>query len=475
MRILYATLIGLLSLCSYGQREFKEYENGLIYSPIAVSKLAEIVGVENEKFRQCDLSKTYKAHSQTTGYIFKVKAGRKKQLLKSIQNSMTLEEFKAKYAVDEGKEVLLVKTEYESYEGDSMVNLDIYVGYELSMKKAEWNRRYVNNWIVEDMHEGVMAIYTPKKLWNRRIPFEYARQIQYAECLIDTNTRVHPEKAPFTGARYPERGNRDYQKQFFDYVHKNFAKEEPQFETYDNWEVYEFHRQNYQEELEQYVTKELSQTKKFQEYLRLAIDEALEQQNSTGLLEWYAENFISKKSALELKRSRIVVGMCSQDSSPRFHAMNIAQLSAESYSWDVFLRAHLDILNDNFRRSSDGSYAWAGRNTYIRELEVLQIDVPDLLMGITFRATNVSKNHYFGNIRRLGRAIAESEEVEQFVSKIETAVKDEQLDDYNRILMFYLYANVQYNLDRNEDRVFNTTIVEALREQLPSYLHELEY
>lgn len=87
--------------------------------------------------------------------------------------------------------------------------------------------------------------------------------------------------------------------------------------------------------------------------------------------EEYVSCYKSPKVALELKRSRIVVGGCSQDMSPRVHAMNIALLSAETINWEIFLRSHLDIMNDNFERMSDGSYAWAGRKTYIKELEVL--------------------------------------------------------------------------------------------------------
>ena len=80
-------------------------------------------------------------------------------------------------------------------------------------------------------------------------------------------------------------------------------------------------------------------------------------------------------------RETRVVGSCSMDSSPREHAINIAMLSAETTDWSVFLRAHLDIMNDRFDRVSDGSYAWKDRNTYIKELEQLDINVSDLIFG----------------------------------------------------------------------------------------------
>jgi len=73
------------------------------------------------------------------------------------------------------------------------------------------------------------------------------------------------------------------------------------------------------------------------------------------------------------------------DSSPRYHELSIAELAEETVNWEIFLRSHLDIMNDNFNRMSDGSYAWAGRKTYIKELEILYINVLDLVLGISIR------------------------------------------------------------------------------------------
>jgi hypothetical protein len=155
--------------------------------------------------------------------------------------------------------------------------------------------------------------------------------------------------------------------------------------------------------------------------------------------------------------------------------MNIAQLSAESFSWDVFLRAHLDIMNDRFRRVSDGSYAWGARNTYIKELEELNINTQDLILGITFRTSNPSDNHYFGSIRRLGRAIAESRDLQKFRSEILLGIRDEQLDVYNRVLLFYLFANLQYYDDQNCGVNLDTSKIAEVKTLLPDYLQTLAF
>ena len=148
-----------------------------------------------------------------------------------------------------------------------------------------------------------------------------------------------------------------------------------------------------------------------------------------------------KQALLEEMRLTKVTGFCSQDRSPRIHAMQIAVLSAESVNWETFLRAHLDIMNDRFERVTDGSYAWGERHTYIKELEALDIDVTALLLGTTLRISNAPTNHYFGSITRVGRALSESEKALEVEKLILEMIMDEELDDYNRILAFFLFSN----------------------------------
>jgi len=155
---------------------------------------------------------------------------------------------------------------------------------------------------------------------------------------------------------------------------------------------------------------------------------------------------LSKKKQeklLDKMRSTRVVGFCSQDSRPRDHAVNIAKLSAETTNWEVFLKAHLDIMNDRFERAIDGSYAWAQRNTYIKELELLDINVSDLIFGISFRIENPDENHYYGSIRRIGRALTETQNREAIEKNILSAIEDPELDDYNRTLFYFLFLAVQ--------------------------------
>lgn len=183
---------------------------------------------------------------------------------------------------------------------------------------------------------------------------------------------------------------------------------------------------------------------------------------------------LSRKKQEELLhklRSARVYGMCSMDSSPRYHAMHIALLAAETERWDVFLKAHLDIMNDNFTRMSDGSYAWAQRKTYMKELESLNINLTELLMGICLLHDNPAEHHYFANISRIGRALSEASAREELENTILVAIRDSELDLINRIRMYFVYKQFVVHLPESE-REAHYQKLEAAIEYLPHNLKE---
>jgi hypothetical protein len=176
---------------------------------------------------------------------------------------------------------------------------------------------------------------------------------------------------------------------------------------------------------------------------------------------------------LDSLRNLRVVGDCSQDEGPREHARNIALLAASTVQWEVFLRAHLDILNDRFPRMSDASNAWPGRETYLRELEELDIEVLDLMLGMSLRVENKSQNHYYGSVDRVGRALAETRQPEELEKRLFAMMADPELDDYNRVISYYLLTNYQYHLkDEKRKEALGAQIEEAVK-TLPDYLAAL--
>ncbi|MDC8002657.1 hypothetical protein POV27_01215 [Aureisphaera galaxeae] len=479
MRFLFILFFCLSFAFTHAQTEFEAHENGLIYSPEAMSKLSEIVAMENQQFRVCDLSKDFKSNLQTTGYVLKVSDKHRKDLARDVKASIPLSDFLEKYKVELGDKQLMVLSEYEGYDGEMISELNTYPAENsFYISKDEIQPGKGNPWMMRDTYGGkIRLLYMERPMTTSKVPYKYARMIQYSECLVDTTATIHPKGAKESYFNFSNKGKKLKQGQLIQEISSKFGKEEPE-PKYGNMGEYEAYQEDlkaYETEMFAFAKRELMGNADFDQLLKESYEEALELKMSSETYERYVAGLLSKKEALQLKRNRIVVGSCSQDSSPRYHAMDIAQLSAESYSWEIFLRAHLDIMNDNFRRASDGSYAWGRRHTYIKELEELDINVPDLLLGITLRTSNPSKNHYYGSIRRVGRAIAESKDLDVFKTEILNAVGNEELDDYNRLMFFYTYASLQYNLDMNQEKEFNKTKVEGVRDLLPKHLRTIEY
>jgi hypothetical protein len=188
---------------------------------------------------------------------------------------------------------------------------------------------------------------------------------------------------------------------------------------------------------------------------------------------WASLSDKKKAKLLDEMRSTKVIGGCSLDSRPREHAIHIALLSAETYNWEVFLKAHLDIMNDRFDRMSDGSYAWEQRNTYIKELEELNINVTDLILGITFRIENPASNHYFGSIGRVGRALSESNNRNEIESNMLSLVSDNELDIYNRLLFYFLFRNYNLNLKDEGIQTANNLKLAAAIKTFPNFISEI--
>jgi hypothetical protein len=208
----------------------------------------------------------------------------------------------------------------------------------------------------------------------------------------------------------------------------------------------------------------------FMTKLMEAYTESKENKSSDDQFEEYVGLYISKDAELELKRNRRVVGGCSMDDSPRIHALNIALLSAETTKWEIFLQSHLNIMNDRFDRVSDGSWAQKGRSTYIREIEDLNINVLDLLFGISLRVNNAAENHYYGSISRLGRALSESKNQIDFENKSLAMIEDNDLDIYNRLLIYFLLRNYNNYLPNEFQQKQNIERLKISISKLPDYV-----
>ncbi len=355
------------------EQEFKVHDNGLIYNEKTMNQLTDIVDSLNLKFKVCELNPEFYSEPQTFGSKVVLDKKNINSAIKDIKDNISLADFIAKYQNAKiTNRVLIVRFNYTNYRDEKIIEYSEISGSgggKNIQLEDDGKNELGGNWVYEKYNEKLYAFYLPNAIRKTRIPEKYARQIGYADCLIDTTTLKFKEDA--------KRGWYSLPKEW-----GNFSLEE-------------------------------------------------------------------QEALLDTLRSTRVVGGCSMDASPRYHARDIALLSAQTTKWEVFLRAHLDIMNDRFDRMSDGSYAWGDRQTYIRELEELNINMPELIMGISLRVNNPAQNHYYGNVQRLGRALSETRFQTEMEDIMFDMMQNSKLDAYNRMIIYFLFRNYNYFLKEN--------------------------
>ncbi len=434
-------------------QEFQLKENGLVYDQQVMSKLHHIVDSLNLKFKKCDSYPYYKTMSQARIHV--VRMGQNKgQAIKLMKEGKTLQEIQSLFPsaeVDHNKYLLRSGYSTDKDSGERFRAIDPDGGTFRSFKTSHHKfpeSMEAGAWLYSNASHGLTAFYLLDKLESHRLPQKYALMIGYVDCMVDTTSRIFKEIVK------PEGRQTRLKKSEMKFYGTGFTQSRDKAL------------------LESMLKKDAAMRKE----LKRSAEKALQGGYSTELFESLTEQFVSKEISLSLKRSRRVFGMCSQDQRPRLHALEIARLSAETTNWSVFLRSHLDIMNDNFSRATDGSYAEPGRSTYIKELESLDIAVKDLLLGISFRIDEPSENHYYGHNRRTARAIAESSDPEFYLQEIYRAIEDPELDLYNRLCMTYLALNcLQQRNTKKKDmipaaRKAISTLPEFVKAKLLSYL-----
>ncbi len=474
MKILVALAVLLCSVNSRAQSgEFKVYPNGLIYSEQTMASLHRIVDSLNILHRACSTRTEYRAMESGWAHYISVEGDGAAIALADMKQGMPYEAFLKKHTLTNRDTGLRPVVRYRStnYKDEETVAVQALAlrndEYEPSL---EWpakeavagtaTRRWLFRYYPKEQYRdkaSVEAFYLPAGFSAPELNGQYVRAVQYADCLIDTNTTVYlPEAANGVGAFYypgSDEGGGAGWKGLSRYIGRVTA--EPQRGAFSKGKVGD---RAFSEAWYAWLKSRFSTldgwaaipSDSLHALLAAAVQEELAKPTGNEMLESYAERYGQKTAALRLKRARRPVGQCSQDDRPRQHAVDIAKLAAETVSWEVFLRAHLDVMNDRVARVSDGSYAWGRRQTYLREIEELGVDVPQLIMGISLLLENPSDNHYQGSIPRLGRALAEAQTRPAVEAMLARAVADSDLDVANRVHFFWLFRNYLHYVPKEE-------------------------
>jgi len=467
--LLYFSLAGMICITCHSQQptndrgEFATNPNGLMYSDADMKHLRFIVDSLNLKYKTCDLNSNYYSLPQTKVWYASFKSTNSDLLniIEDIKNKVSypvlIEKYKSLISTVDTSQIIIRRNntndENDFLEGKPKDGYDnISLKGPVAKKKnlaGEWHYDYsAKDKKEKDGYYYLSCRYFPGNFEQIKIPEPYGKLIQYVDCMIDTSSFIYLTEK-YEGGWYREDDKKGYKnlKELNEYINQKMS---PNLVTKSS--------DNISQEQFTFASENLSSDPVFRELVGKTVDKYVEKKNFDYRLEKLSEICGLFDKALLMKRSYRVMGSCSQDESPRLHARDIAILAGKSHSWDIFLRAHLDIMNDRFERASDGSYAWGERKTYLKELEELNLNIVDLMLGLTLRATNVAPNHYYGTVWRLGWALTESKERSLFESKAISIMKDTKLDEFNRGLVFLLYRSYIDHLDEKESNEKITTL-----------------
>lgn len=304
-------------------------------------------------------------------------------------------------------------------------------------------------------------------LQSKTLSEDYGKLIRYTDCLVDTATRV------MTAGRHssrPDSLNLVHSKRYelYDYLLPRLNATDLGLRK-ESSVIREGGQRYMSLELLRAAERFVQRDETARDLLGAAIAELSQLPSDKFFAQLAAAIYPDAHTRLAVLRSQAIIGSCSHDSRPREHAIDIARLAASAANWEVFLRAHLEVMNDRFDRSTDGSYAWAARKTYIRELEALGIDVEMLLAGSLIDHASPSEGHYQGSVNRVGRAIGDSPRRDEYLAKLAQRIGDRSLDDHNRALAFvtYFWAMRESKAGTMAQR---REVMRQLTARLPDYL-----
>lgn len=445
MRILILSLCLSIPIISCSQQQAakrstkEDLSEGMLYSHKDIQELKRTADSLNLRFLQCVPDPVYYSLPQTqaTAMTFIIEAKKaslvEARLKQGISIQQLSKEFPGIKIKDSSHVVLSYQTGYDNYRKKYITTLysgngDGFSPTDLDQPPVGGNWIYSSNDTDDTGSISIDAWLPDKPFVTIKLPAEYAKMIQYADCMIDTTTRLMLGKGGF-----PEEENKPFEALEGIVYRKTNKNVDPQYDTYLN------------ENDIKYIQREYYKNDSIKLLLNLAVKEALEKGNGNGTLEEAATGIYSLDTVLLMKRSRTVYGNCSHDDAPIRHARDIAVLASQTHQWPVFIRAHLNIMNDQFERMSDADYAEARRKTHLRELELLDIPAQQLLFGTVFMASNLSSSHYTGNIQRIGRAFTESGYAAAFEKQIKSIMKDKNLDPFNQCIFLLLYTSYCYH------------------------------
>lgn len=478
-----------IGITSFSQRlESPIDPNGLLYNITTIDHLRSIADSMQRRFHRSHPIRDYYSIQQGKGHYIRMSTGDIYAAMADIKRGIGYEEFVKKYRSAKTDSFVLVTKEYvqDYYHRQTLVRYadELYKGsvedsyFDINISdddKGKWvcNSTGPTSYTKEEFR----AFYFLQPPVSEKLPDKYARLIFYTDYMIDTATPIYYKDAcidneidfrsrPANGPAFTN---------FQQYLNKQTGL----FLAKQNLE--KLASSSYRDSTGQlrinfmyfavdslkrcYIEDSLSRSPEFHNLLSQAVTEVLDSKElGNDDLEHYTAKYYSGSAALAMIRNRRIGYTCGLGASllGPIRDLNIAQLAAATSNWSVFLKTHLLFMGFEYRGK---------RVTGIKELEDMDLHVPDLLLGIQLRIANPSENHPFKYPRNVGRDLTDVSDKKALEEKILSMIRSKELDDLNRLLLHNMFLSYLSFLPENQHRLTGLQQLEEADKQLPPYLY----
>ena len=456
---------------------FPLHANGLLYDDTLMARLKHLADSARSHPRPGKAQGTYFSLKQTTGRRVRVDTGDVYGALEDLRRGITYTAFVGKYPqAGTDNEVLIMLDERQGYRvaGNAAYYAiplqDVYYSASDIVLPTDEHYRPVANVVNEygtgsanagingncvyrlsstaHMYRGkystaayVFAFFLDSFPAATPLTGLASELVGWRDRMVDTATGVYDKDAQWTS---------------LDFENLDFGPAQKVFDAYVG-------------QVNPPYTDSLSMDTVFRRLLAAAIAEVRDKRYYPFIyMERYMDAY-APQAALEIRRRWRPVAMDNFDElTPRFSTMHIAYLAGELGNWQVFLQAQLALAIDPWGHHPDLSRP-GYRNSFLRELEALNIDVDDILLANELTSPWPDANFY--RAKTLGRALAleggNRQALEETVLKL---IADAGLDVYHRLAMHYLFLNYVSFLPADPGRSKVLARLEQADETLPGYL-----
>ncbi|KAA1244082.1 hypothetical protein [Aquimarina sp. RZ0] len=433
----------------------------------------KIEGLNVENRKTSNLS--YNSLSQTSAHYFEIQTENPNKFIERLLEVNDLQILITEYPnLITDFDLLLVRNIYKDYDDKKIIKFRTYeIGngqdHEISFPiKKKWQK---------DNLKTIYKIRTNKKKGNttvsgfllrnnfitKKIPLKYKSYIAYTDKIIDPDFNLFIKSDNNNTSNFAST-------KVFDDLSKYYqrATNKPVYDK-DKYDAYLDQQKKWLQKKRFFSDSLFKHDTIFQQKLFAAIDFAKENKTSNTDLEFFIGQLISKKTAINFMRKNPRIGSCSFDNSPRAQLAEMARISASIANWDVFIKSSMNLLNDRANRIASSNIATNSRDTYINQLELLNLDIPMLLIGSGIKIQAPRKGHYFSDSNKIGQAFANSfkENKNRFEDIVGDIISNPEMDTFNKLHFYNTYQNYKHFIVDSIEKQRIQRHLDTLIKQMP--------